>query len=646
MGSNVTVEKPMAPQPSSPGRKPSFRRAFLPLWVALVFGILIMARDYHLRHSILTRLAVKVTVDGKEPEQGFSVTVNGASQSLYAPLPMGSVEIGIHAPESEPKSYSRFVWYGVTDLGSVNLSGSRGSLEARVLPTPDIYELAGKRGNWTNTTGSFLDLPVGRYELVSRFGSLIERTRVQVDRNRTSRIDVAAKIGSLELSSDPPEGAFELLSPATESLVGTFPATYARLPEGEYRLVAKRTGYERKLELRVRRNETNRVVVKFVYGAAQIISTPAGATVSWAGTEKGKTPLSWTNLVPGTYQIGIELEGYDSRFVEMKVDDEAPSKVGVTLVNTRYREAMEGARLNLENNRFERAAQFLDAALLAQPGDAAAAKLLPIARAGGLRSRAEELADRGEFEAALSALDSALTNVPDDPATRALQGKIKLKALSAKNEIAQQQIETRFQKLMTQAKSAVTRQEFDIALALLSSAKKDFPDRSEIVELEAAARRGLAKRIEESPEKKRQNAIEALERQIKDAWQRSLSGEKDAKLYPVQRWKTSKSGEEVLAVVQKLGRIDETCKVSELTTGSTEVFTAKMGDVNPSTREGNYVRIGVVDYGGGNTEIEVMVIGYWLTGNGVRPEPPGEHLQRRAERMRSDLAKFLRAEVK
>ncbi len=632
MGSNVAVAKPMAPQPSPPGRKPSFRRAFLPFWVALVFGILIMARDYHARHSILTRLAVKVTVDGKEPEQGFSVTVNGARQSLNSPLPMGSVEIGIHAPDSEPKSQSRFVWYGVTDLGSVNLLGSRGSLEAKVVPTPDIYELAGKRGSWTNTTGSFLDLPVGRYELVSRFGSLIERTRVEVERNRTSRVDVAAKIGSLELSSDPPEGAFELMSPATESFVGAFPAKYTRLLEGEYRLVAKRPGYERKLELRVRRNETNRVVVKFVYGSAQITTTPAGATVFWAGKEQGKTPMAWTNRMPGTYQIGIELDGHDTRFVEVKVDDEATAKVDVTLVNTRYREAMEGARVNLENNRFERAAQFLDAALLAQPGDAAAAKLLPETRARGARARAEELAQRGEFDAALSALDSALKAFPGEPLTMALQQRIR----SSKTQTSEKR-EARFQQLMAEARSMASWQDFNGALTLLDEAKQILPNEAEITLLEASLRKDQTKLVAELARKRSQDGLEARRNESNTAFELALRSEKDARSSPASIYKTSKSATEVRTALERLGKRDASFKIRELNPSSPDMFTAKLGEISPGATVGQYFRIGVTTYEEGNTQVLVKLIAY----TGGSSETNVVLLQKHLERFRTTLAPLL-----
>jgi hypothetical protein len=51
------------------------------------------------------------------------------------------------------------------------------------------------------------------------------------------------------------------------------------------------------------------------------------------------------------------------------VEEDAPSKLALALVNTGYREAMEGAHQSLDRNQNGRAAKYLEAALVAQPGD-------------------------------------------------------------------------------------------------------------------------------------------------------------------------------------------------------------------------------------------------------------------------------------
>ena len=627
----------MATQPQSAGRKPSFWRAFLPFWITLAWGTMLLSRDYHIRQAALTRLAVRVTVEGKQPEEEVSVEVNGKRQDLYSPVPIGFAKIRVYARDCEPELRDRFVWYGVNDLGSMDLARSRGSLAASVVPTPDSYELKGKRGSWTNTTGLFAEVPVGRYELVGRFGSLIDQTKVEVTRNQTNRLEVAAEIGSLELSAEPSEGEFELISTASnEHGVGRFPANYGRLTAGAYRLIAKRPGYERELKLDVRRNETNRFLVKFVFGSAEITTTPAGATILWAQTERGTTPLTLTDLIPGTYRMEARLKGYDPRDVVVTVEEDAPAKVSLALVNTRYREMMKEARQSLERNENGLAAKYLEAALVAQPGDGEATMLLPKARARGSQERAALYAQRGNFDAALTELSAALTDLPNDAAITALQEKYR----AGKIEMDQKLNEARFGLLVAKARFEAGRHNFDTALALLDDAKKISPNKPEIAEWESAFRKDQVKWGEvEMVEKERQDRFNAV-------WEQTLRGEKDGGTFAQQSWKTSKSVADVKAALERIGNADAALKVSELTTGSTELFTAKLGRVNGAGGTGTYMRIGVIPYGDGNTHIVVKLFAYVRAIDGTTvPDHNVERRLKRTEKLRADFIKELGTEV-
>lgn len=628
----------MATQTPSAARKPSFWRAFLPFWITLLWGSVVLSRDYHIRHAALTRLSVQVTVEGMQPEENVSVEVNGERQDLNSPVPIGFAKIRVYVRDCESENRNRFIWYGVTDLGSMDLARSRGSLTASVVPTPDSYELTGKRGRWTNTTGAFTDVPVGRYELVSRFGSLIEQTKVEVTRNQPNRLEVAAKIGSLELSAEPAEGEFDLMSTASnEHGVGRFPTNYARLPAGAYRLIAKRPGYERELKLEVRRNETNRFVVKFVYSSAEITTVPAGATILWGQTEKGTTPLTLTNLVPGTYRMEARLEGFDSQDALVTVKDDAPAKVSFALVNTRYREMMKEARQSLERNENGLAAKYLEAALVAQPGDADAAKLLPRARGRGCQERAELYAQRGNFDAALTELSAALTDLSNDAVIIALQEKYRV----AKIETDKKLIDARFGAVVAKARFEAGRHNFDTALALLDDAKKISPDKPEIAEWESAFRKDQVKWEAEIVEKKiHQDRFNA-------AWEQALRGEKDGGTFAQKSWKTSKSVAEVKAALERIGSADTDSRVSELTTGSAEVFTVKLGRVISMVGTGNYMRIGVIAYGDGNTQIVVKLFSYVRGVDGTTvPDHNVERRNKRAEKLRADLIQQLGADVK
>jgi tetratricopeptide (TPR) repeat protein len=620
----ATPTPPVAP-------KPSFLRAFLPFWITLVLGSAVLLRDYHVRQAALARIVVRVTVQGMPPDEGFDTEVNGRPHDLAGPPSLGFGKILISAPGTESQAFDRLIWYGLTDLGTVDLLRSRGSLTAHVVPPPDSYELTGKRGGWTNVTGEFSDVPVGRYELVSRFGALSEKAMVEVSRNQTERVDFRARIGALELSAEPAEGEFELVGiDSGERQEGKFPSTFARLPSGEYRLIAKRPGYVRELKLDVRPNETNRFVAKFVYGAASITTAPAGANLSWSGVEMGKAPITLTKVVPGMYRLEASLEGYDTSSIDVKVDGELTAAVGLDLVNTRYRKSMMGARQSLEKEQFGSALAYLEDALAAQPRDVAASEILPGTRAKALRIRADELAGRGEFDAALKAIDAALVDVPGDAAMLALQEKVRW----AKTQTPLQLAEARFRQLVAEAMSAAGQQDFEKALALFDAAKEASPEKPEVAEPESAFRKEQQKWVAELAKRRREEGIATRSRKFKEAWDRVLNDEKDERSFAEHSWKTGKSLSDVRVALIRVGAGDAIFKVAGLNAVSQEILLVKSGEIAKGFNGGYYVQVGVFQYEEGNTQIRTKLIEY----AGGRPETNADTLRKHVERFRAALA--------
>lgn len=628
---------------NSEGRKPSFGRAFLPFWIGLVWSVISIASTFHLRERALTRIAMQVTIEGKEPDRDVRVTVNEQPQGLRSAVPMGAAKIRIWAEDCESQMQERFVWYGVTDLGAVDLVRSRGGIEAVVLPAPDRFELTGDGLRRTNSTGSFPGLIVGRYILTCRFGDLEERVEALVTRNQTTPVKWAAKVGGLELSADPAEGEFDLVPEGGRSgFRGTFPATIRRLASGDYRLTAKRPGYERELKVQVRPNETNQLVVKFAYGSAQISTKPEGATVLWAGVERGKTPLTLTNLVPGNYRLELRLAGFDTAGGPALVEPDATAKVTHAFVNTRYRESMESARRQLDQGRFEGALLSLDAALEAQPGDPIASGLRPETKARLVRSRAKLLAGQGDYEGARSTLESALRDSPDDKETMDLRDALLLK--QTQEDAARKA--AHLESLLDDAKSAAFRKDFDRALLVINEAKKHSSDLTVVSRLESEFRTAQAKVASEQAEAKRRAETAASIQAFNAYWDRSLSRDEFAKGFPDYVWKTSKSGAAVSRALERIATADSSFKISDWLVESTDCFTAKMGDVIPLVGTGTYVRIGVVATGDGNTRIVVRVISgvSWKVWKGQNSTE--DRLQKHADRLRAALVKELGADVK
>lgn len=632
----------MSTPSSSDERKPSFRRAFMPFWIALVCSAIFLLFTYHVRHRVLTRLAMHVTVEGAEMEEPLLVQIDGQTHRLDSAVPMGSQRIVISARDCEPIVRNHFVWYGVTDLGAVDLVRSRGAIKAIVLPAPDAFELTGNGLRLTNSTGSFPGVIVGRYVLTCRFGDLEERVEAVVTRNQTTSVTRAANVGGLELSSDPSEGEFDLVPEGGRGgFRGTFPATIRRLASGDYRLTATRPGYERTLKVQVRPNETNRLVVKFAYGNAQISTKPEGATVFWAGVERGKTPLTLTNLVPGSYRMELRLVGFDKAGGSVVVEPDATAKANHSFVNTRYRESMESARRQLDQGDFERALQSLDAALEAQPGDPIASGLRPGTMARLFRSRANLLAGQGDFEGAQRTLESALRDSPDDKETIELRDALRLKQTQEDAVRKAAYLES----VLADAKSAALRKDFDKALRLINEAKKHSSDLSSVSELELEFRTAQAKAASEEAEARNKAEIAGVDPLFKGAFERTLTEGSYASAFPVHRWRTARSAVDVRAALQRMGTADSAWKVSESNSVRSGMFTAKVGSLLPIVGTGTYARIAVVDFAEGNTQILVKILEGESNVTGEADIARTRHLQSRAEQFRTGLAKELGAEV-
>lgn len=70
---------------------------------------------------------------------------------------------------------------------------------------------------------------------------------------------------------------------------------------------------------------------KPVYGTLYVTSTPSGATVRVDGAEKGRAPVSLSNVSPGSVRIGVSLEGYEDWTTEVEVAPNATRQVRATL---------------------------------------------------------------------------------------------------------------------------------------------------------------------------------------------------------------------------------------------------------------------------------------------------------------------------
>src|SRR4029077_11843661 len=98
--------------------------------------------------------------------------------------------------------------------------------------------------------------------------------------------------GALNVESDPPGAQFTLRSEDGRiSRSGIAAQKIVDLPTGKYALIAKRSDWEMRDVVEIRRGEIARKSFAFVNGTVSITSEPPGAEILIDGIPRGRTPL-------------------------------------------------------------------------------------------------------------------------------------------------------------------------------------------------------------------------------------------------------------------------------------------------------------------------------------------------------------------
>jgi len=556
----------------SPPRRPSFARAFVPFWVTLVLGAIILAADYDRRNAPLTKLFLRVTVDGSESEEGFGVELNGKRINLENPVHLGSAAIRIFTTEGESITSNRFIWYGPHDLGTIDLRLGHGDLKVSVLPIPDMIEMHGRHRDATNVSGEFRGLPAGKYNAVLVYGDLREQGSTRVPVGQTNQTAWTANIGSLELASDPADAEFEITSKQTgESATGKLPHTLRRLRGGEYRVVMRRQGYEMERTVAIQPNETNRLSLRFAYGTAEISTEPPGADVWINGMKVGVSPMRLPQVVPSKYEIEVQKEGYDSQRTELVVEGDKVASTKMSLMNTVYRQSMEAVKIDLSQHHYGSALRNLEQALRAQPNEEASRELLPSLK----ESAANELSDG------------------------------------------------RYQQLVADARSAASNNDYDRALGLLSEAKGIRPDQTDLDPFESEVRKARDQRNAQLAEQRRQEQLAAGRRRAHAGWNQSLANEPGAALFPEEVMHSTKSISEIRAACDRIGAAHKDSKPHPQNPTDSQQLSLRIGSLVPLLGIGEYVRLHAYQVTPDESEIRMKYFAYGLGLGAVdgKPQP-------------------------
>jgi len=142
-------------------------------------------------------------------------------------------------------------------------------------------------------------------------------------------------VGALQVESDPPGARVRLNGQAK----GQTPLRLADLPFGAYQIRVEQQGYEAQtrdvsLDAGSPTAEVRIALARSaapLSGAADILSTPSGASVSVDGRPVGVTPLSGLKLKTGKRRVEVALEGHQTWTGTVDVGAGAPGRVEVRL---------------------------------------------------------------------------------------------------------------------------------------------------------------------------------------------------------------------------------------------------------------------------------------------------------------------------
>lgn len=577
--------------------------AFRPFWITFLISTGLLAWDYHRRLAPLTRITADVRIEGLDPDEAVITEVDGRAVTFGQAVPLRRSTIRFGSANCFDTNINRFIWYGVNDLGTLDLIRRRGQLTVHAMPSADAYVISGKRGAWTNSTGAFEGIPYGEYRLICRYGPLVREIPNLKIAQATETVRLEANLGFLNLVSETP-GHFELSSLASSEVqIGWYPINIRHLPAAEYQLVEETSEYKRTRRIHIKANETNRLELKATYGSLSITTEPAGATVALDGRDEGITPLSRGKVLIGTYQLQVTLFGYDAFQGTIEIAEDGGISTNLVLTNTRYRIAIGEAERFRVSEGFESALEALEIAVQERPGDVAAMRLLKEIRPKAFLRKANAMHRTGDFDGALAALDQAVKDAPEN----AEVARVREQVVKARDQAIQDRNNETFSRLMNDAKQMASRKDFGRALGTLSEAEKIKPNQPEVGELRNAYQAALSKQEAERAEQQRKEEILGRRAQLDQTWRQLEQQDPTAKTSRPVIWRTKKTAAETKAALERAGRGDEGMPMSAYQERSPRLFTAH---IRTTTGINSHGKIAVAELASGLTEIRWGIFRY------------------------------------
>jgi tetratricopeptide (TPR) repeat protein len=401
----------------SESRPRYWRRVLRPLAWWLLLVLVLFAIRTHQRLMERTRLDFTVSLAGNTIFPEPVAMLDGKEAYNDQLVSLGNHQFTVTHPKGEPFATNLFIWYGGHNFGNIDLKRAKGTLSIRVDPPAPRLSIQGPEFSvtLTNSTGFSDSVPTDQYTVEAQYRHWQKSQTIAVNENSACNLTIAPKIGALQLACNQSEATFQLLN-LDDQLVeaGDFPATIVELPEAGYKLVALHHNHQWTEYPAVKGGITNTVTVEFKYGKATLETIPAGAAVTSNGHYLGVTPLTLTELQPGTWNFDLRLDNYEPITATLAVAAYETASFYTNLVSQSYTGAMRSARGFMDAANYKRAIEALDDALRVQSDDPAATALRREAIGLANIQRAETLGNKGDYVAGELALNNALIALPDN----------------------------------------------------------------------------------------------------------------------------------------------------------------------------------------------------------------------------------------
>lgn len=364
-------------------RRPLRLRANQVMLVCVGLAIGFFGWGYQRLQGLRALLAFDVRVDGQSVTNpsAYAATVGERPVKSGEAAGLGWREFRVAMADAAPFCTNVFIWYGLNDLGRVELAHHRGEMRLTIEPVAKAVWLAGPyhRISLTNTPGMTSSVPVGKYEGRVVFDHFEERIELAVASNQVCARAMRPAVSRLRLASEPAGAKFQLtgIDRTHVDLKGEVPSTVGPLAPGNYHVRMWRGDYLKETNLALSPGMTHRFAMVFEYGEIALTSQPTGALVYAKGSLAGRTPMKVRDLRPGYYEFTLKRPGYQAAKLGTEVRGGGVIKLTTNLLSVRFAQALERARAAVAADppEYSLALSRVEEALEERPGDTQALAL-------------------------------------------------------------------------------------------------------------------------------------------------------------------------------------------------------------------------------------------------------------------------------